>query len=300
MTYTVAGEYRYELRHAVGTPQTGYTYDPQVYTVVVYAYDNGFGMRAVAVVYDSDGNKILDITFAQRYAPLASDPSLMVDPPVKKTVRDQGEAPETDGTFTFQLEAEDPSYPMPTGSANGIKEMVIIGPGEKDFGTWSYTQTGVYVYRISEINNHEAGYAYDTTIYTITDEVTDEGGQLVNTRTITNPEDENVDAYAFVNRYAKVQAELATDEPTETPAGTAAATVQASEVNRVQYITRVQSDNVVRYGSTSPKTGDNSKNRLYRSMLCLSGLTAVLVCVMIWWRKKRNGTVSPIDPDETE
>lgn len=99
------------------------------------------------------------------------------DPPVKKTISG---TPSEDGTFTFKLEAENKSNPMPDGSNDGVKLMTIMGAGEEDFGTWSYTEFGSYHYTVSEANNDESGYTYDTTVYTITDIVTDVGGQLEN------------------------------------------------------------------------------------------------------------------------
>lgn len=64
--------------------------------------------------------------------------------------------------------------------------MTIVGSGSEDFGTWSYTEAGVYYYSISEVNVGEDGYAYDTGVYTITDSVKDVAGRLELTRTVTS------------------------------------------------------------------------------------------------------------------
>jgi len=198
----MAGIYSYEIQQTVVSAQTGYTYDRKVYRVEVYATNTAGGLQADVVVYNENGLKVPNITFENQYAPLASDPSIMVDPPVKKTVSG---SPDKDGTFTFKLEAENKSNPMPSGSADGVKLMTIVGPGEEDFGTWSYTETGVYAYTISEVNNGQTGYNYDTTVYTITDNVTDANGQLTVTRTVTNAANQPVDAYDFVNKYTSVR-----------------------------------------------------------------------------------------------
>lgn len=107
----------------------------------------------------------------------------------------------TKGTFIFQLEAKDKTSPMPAGSRDGIKRMTIVGPGEEDFGTWSYTQSGTYYYTVSEVHTGEAGYTYDTEVYTITDSVKNEDGQLVVTLTITNANNKAVSNFTFINHY---------------------------------------------------------------------------------------------------
>ena len=202
VTYSTVGTYSYEIRQTVASPQTGYTYDRQVYTVEVYATNTAGGLQADVVVYNENGLKVPAIVFENAYEPLASDPSIMVDPPVKKTVSG---SPGVNGTFTFKLEAEDKSDPMPAGSKDGVKLMTIIGPGEEDFGTWSYTKAGTYHYTISEVDNGETGYTYDTTVYTITDCVTDADGQLTVARTVTNAANRPVDSYYFVNKYTSVK-----------------------------------------------------------------------------------------------
>ena len=189
------GRYRYELSQVVQTAKPGYTYDKRVYTIEVYVNGNT-GVQIV--VKKPDGSKTNNIVFENTYDAAATDPSLMVDPPIKKTVSGN---PETKGVFTFKLEARDHSWPMPSGSKNGIKMLTINGPGEDDFGVWSYTKAGVYNYTVSEVNNGENGYTYDTAVYTITDTVTDVNAQLVLDRVVTNKLNKPVTSYAFINEY---------------------------------------------------------------------------------------------------
>jgi pilin isopeptide linkage protein len=127
-----------------------------------------------------------------------SDPLLMVDPPLKKTVSG---SPDHDSTFTFKLEASDSSQPMPSGSLNGVKTITITGSGEGEFGTWSYEREGAYYYTVTEVNTGEAGYAYDPAVYTITDMVKGEDGTLVVSRTVTNATNKTVSSFTFINRY---------------------------------------------------------------------------------------------------
>ena len=198
ITYTSAGTYRYEARQIIPTNTTGYTYDQQVYTITVHVTNTSGGIVTEVIVQNSNGDKVSDISFDNKYSPLASDPSLMVDPPVKKTVSGN---PSKSSTFTFRLTAQDSASPMPAGSTNGVKTITIVGSGEADFGTWSYTSEGTYFYTVSEVNSGETGYKYDSMVYTITDTVKDVDGQLMVTRVVTNASVKQVSDYTFINEY---------------------------------------------------------------------------------------------------
>lgn len=259
ITYGTTGTYRYELRQTVASVQTGYTYDMQVYTVTVYVTNPASGLQADVVIENENNLKVSAMTFANRYAPLASDPSIMVDPPVRKTVSG---SPSADGTFTFKLEAEDKSNPIVAGSKDGVKLMTIKGPGEEDFGTWSYTKAGTYQYTISEVNNSETGYTYDKAIYTITDVVTDVNGQLTVDRTVTNTDNKMVDGYDFVNRYTPVKRG-------STPTGGGG----------IMKIIR------------SVKTGDDTLIGLYQALFLIAGV-ALTACVVYLVRNRRKRGVN--------
>ncbi|MGL6200572.1 MAG: Spy0128 family protein [Lachnospiraceae bacterium] len=257
ITCSTTGTYSYEITQSVSVEQTGYTYDTQVYTVWVYAKYVDGDLKTEVVVINDKGVKVSAITFANTYAPLTSDPDIMVDPAVKKTVNG---TPSEDGTFIFKLEAENKSNPMPTGSEDGVKLMTIMGEGEEDFGTWSYTEIGTYHYTVSELNNDESGYTYDTTIYTITDLVTDADGQLEVTRTVTNVNNEPVDSYDFVNQYTS-------DAEHSGITGTGATTGGTS-------------------GNTKGvKTGDDTRPELYLILLII-GVMVLLAYISYKVRKK--------------
>jgi len=192
--YTRPGVYRYELRQ-VSEQKPGYIYDERAYTIAAYVDSS---LRVEIIVTNADGTKAQSIAFRNIYGVLPSDPALMADPPVRKTVSGN---PKNNGIFTFKLAARDASNPMPAGSAEGVKMVRITGQGEENFGTWSYGKAGTYYYDISEVNAGEAGYTYDKTIYTITDTVVDENGRLVLSRVITNAQNKQVTTLAFINQY---------------------------------------------------------------------------------------------------
>lgn len=91
---------------------------------------------------------------------------------------------------------------MPEGSSSGIKKVSYNGAGEYEFGTFELNAVGTYVYQMSEDNTGTAGYTYDTSTYTVTYEVKDEGGSLVATRTITK-DGKTVEKTIFTNTYSE-------------------------------------------------------------------------------------------------
>jgi len=196
LSYSQQGVFRYELFQILeGKP--GYTYDNRVYVAEAYV-DTVSGVELI--VLNADGTKAEAIAFKNIYGALPSDPALMVDPPVKKTVSG---SPNRSSVFTFKLAARDASNPMPEGSVNGVKTIQITGSGEGGFGTWSYDKPGVYYYAVSEVNAGEAGYTYDTAVYAFTDTVTEKDDRLILSRAVTNGLNKPVTALAFINKYSE-------------------------------------------------------------------------------------------------
>ena len=77
----------------------------------------------------------------------------------------EGAAPSVPEEFVVQMEAEDPSYPMPEGSVDGIFEMVISGNSFMSFPSMSYTEPGIYTYTIEQIAGLNPLCAYDPSVY---------------------------------------------------------------------------------------------------------------------------------------
>lgn len=113
-----------------------------------------------------------------------------------------GDKPALESDFTFVLRAKDADSPMPSGSPDGARELVITGEGSAEFAPITFTRPGVYEYTVSEINGGEDGYTYDTEVYTVRFEVTEnaEGG-LTCTRTITKSGGAAASDAEFVNEY---------------------------------------------------------------------------------------------------
>ena len=103
------------------------------------------------------------------------------DPPIWKLVQDKNNAAHDDDVFKFRMSPADPSYPMPNAgeatydTETGSLTIEKQGPGEYEFG-WMYfgpEHVGkTFSYKVYEVEGDDANYKYDTMIYTMTIEVT--------------------------------------------------------------------------------------------------------------------------------
>jgi len=253
------GVYTYSLS-CTTIPKPGYHVDERLYIIEIYVPENEEG---ISVIYKSDEAKVSEMVFNHTYGVLPSDPAVMVDPPVQKTVKGN---PPTGSTFSFKLMAEKPTYPMPAKSENGVKIMTIIGPGELEFGTWSYTQAGTYRYTVFEVDSKVPGYAYDNTIYTITDVVTAENGQLVVARTVkNNTNDKEVLALSFINSYTSPERPGSPNNPPHRPGSPG-------------------------WSGTGPKTGDF--NNLTKGII-IFGLNLIIIIFIIQVIRLQNKVRKP-------
>lgn len=200
VTFTNPGIYPYQINVKKPFAADGYSVVPEAFQVTVFVKNLEGKLSVQTVVETDNGRKTGGIRFENTYTPKASDPRLMADPPVQKTV--SGNPPGM-MTFTFALTAGDESFPMPEGSINGVKKINIIGAGQTSFGTWAYTREGIYHYEIAEVPLAARWYSYDKSVYTITDYVEDIAGQLLVTRSVMNEEKKPVSSFIFNNKYQK-------------------------------------------------------------------------------------------------
>ena len=274
------GVYRYRLLQVIGTTKPNYTYDKRIYTIEVHVKNS---LSAEIVIINEDGSKAANIRFTNTYAALPTKPSLMVDPPVKKTVSGN---PSHNGTFVFKLSPgsslsrPDLSQPMPAGSVNGVKTITIVGEGQSEFGTWCYDKAGVYFYTICEVNTGESGYTYDNALYHITDTVQDTNGQLVLSRVVTNDINKQVRNCTFVNIYSgganiipPAQPVSPVAPPGYPPAVTPVRPTEPSGPTDPQDPnSNIGPDNPAKgnwNNNNMPKTGDDSNTTLYLILLAL-------------------------------
>ena len=171
--------------------------------------------------------------------------------PVKVEV--EGAAPSVPEEFVVQMEAEDPSYPMPEGSVDGIFEMVISGNSFMSFPSMSYTEPGIYTYTIEQIAGLNPLCAYDPSVYHLKVSVTnaqDGSGLTAMVALRSEDADEKLAEAMFTNRYG------------------------TSPVPR---------------DSNPPKTGDESNILLY-GYLALVSIAGLVVSVVIQKRGKRRSS----------
>jgi len=195
--YSQQGLYRYEMYQIIGAGMQGCTYDTCVYLIEIHV---GMDLGSEVVLLNQSGEKEMGIMFENGFDIFPSDSVLMADPPVKKIVSGN---PRYNPVFEFRLVAQDISYPMPVGSIDGTKVIKITGPGEGEFGTWSYDIAGTYYYTVYEVDTGANGYIYDKTVYTITDMVREENGNLIVSRVVTNDLNKPVPDFAFINRFSE-------------------------------------------------------------------------------------------------
>lgn len=177
--YDKPGEHTYTVREVVpdGGMANGVTYDTREFSAHVSVTDNGAGALEASVTYP-DG----DIAFENAYTPAATTAT------IRATKRLEGAALSA-GQFTFQL----------TDAETG--EVVQTAPNAKDGSVTfllPYTAADAgktFTYKVSEVDDGQAGVTYDGSSYTVTVQVEDDGhGQLV--ATVSSDE-----ALAFTNRY---------------------------------------------------------------------------------------------------
>ena len=116
----------------------------------------------------------------------------------------EGAAPSVPEEFVVQMEAEDPSYPMPEGSVDGIFEMVISGNSFMSFPSMSYTEPGIYTYTIEQIAGLNPLCAYDPSVYHLKVSVTnaqDGSGLTAMVALRSEDADEKLAEAMFTNRY---------------------------------------------------------------------------------------------------
>lgn len=171
-------------------------------TFEVTVSDNGDGTISVDAAAQATAGK--QVSFTNAYSADPTDPSDPADPTsgVVSVSKDLTGRDLRDGEFSFQIAAagEYGSAASPaslTGTNDAEGNVTFDGDG------FVFSEPGEYRFTISEVDNGVAGVTYDTSEYTATATVTDDGnGQLEVTWEVTDADGAAVDAIAFKNSYA--------------------------------------------------------------------------------------------------
>jgi len=202
ISYVDPGVYRYELYQVIELELPGYVYDERVLILEAHVFTDPSNndIHVELIIWNKDNTKANEIVFNNTYGYTPTDPNLMPDYSVVKSVTGN---PANPSTFTFRLAAQNPNDPMPAGSVGGVKTVTVMGSGTASFGKWSYTSPGTYIYTVNEVAPvpPETGYVYDSATYRITDTVADQGGQLTLNRVVTNAANNVVTSFTFINSY---------------------------------------------------------------------------------------------------
>ena len=198
--YTEAGTYTYTMSEKAGN-EAGVTYDKTSHKVTVEVADNGQGQLVATITSEQP-------VFTNTYTKPAPAADTITIEATKTLVGKELEA----GKYEFELKEGDKVIGTATNAADG---KVV-------FPSITYTEAGTHTYTVAEKAGNEENVAYDTTVHTVTVEVTDNGqGKLVSTITGNKP--------AFVNKYT-----APTPPPTPNPnpqqPTPATATIQANKV----------------------------------------------------------------------
>ncbi len=191
--FSEPGTYVYTISESDGG-LPNWSYDSTVYTVT-YVVTQENGQLYVEQTIEQNGSLAERVLFVNRYMQSAG-----VDFPIAEKIIIGEDAPKT--TFTFVMRGEN-GAPMPEGSEGGSKTVLLTGAGEIDFGSIYFTESGIYVYTISELNGGLNNWIYDETVYTVTltvEEVEGQDGQFAAEYTIER-NGELGDNIRFVNEY---------------------------------------------------------------------------------------------------
>lgn len=193
LDFTKAGTYTFDIIQTPGSTP-GLTYDNSTITmtVVVTEEEASFTVSPPTIMRDGVPS---DILFTNIYAAQSvTTENLMIEKIVS------GETPATPSTFVFNLIAGHERYPMPVNAVGATAELSLAGQGVGSFDSWTYEETGIYVYTVVEQDTQIEDYTYDARVYTVTDVVIDTAGVLSFSRSIHDGETE-VSSIIFTNRY---------------------------------------------------------------------------------------------------
>ena len=195
----------------------------------------------------------------------AADYSCTVTIPVEVQVMEDSVPSDVD--FTITLTPNESGNPMPAASSITITDSEI---GE--FGPITYTKPGDYIYTVTQVKGSQKYFTYDTTSYTVTVRVVNDGEGGLTSETWAIEEDAGVktDAILFTNAYDPPVAPTPT--PTQKP-------TTRSTLTTIKHTTPKVS---------SPKTGDETNLIVLGCLTGISLLGLIGLTVVFYWSRKRN------------
>lgn len=123
------------------------------------------------------------------------------------TINLEGSLPEVDEAYTIVMKADNPAYPMPEGSKNGLFSMVVTGADTAKLPGIRFPSLGIYTYTIFQEAGTNELAVYDDSAYNLVVYVTNnESGSGLETTILLYllGETEKYEEVAFNNNYAQV------------------------------------------------------------------------------------------------
>lgn len=207
LTFDAVDTY-YFLLEEVDDGEAGYTYDSTVYHVTVAVTDDGTGALTASARYTTaDGVPVQTPTFANAYVPAPVSFLLGGAKVMENKLL-------TADTYTFDLVELDEDGAVKDGGLT-LSAKNTVTPGDAYRGGFAfddpasgadedytavYTHTGKWYYKITERDGNLGGVTYDTSEYVVTVTVTDVGGQLSASQSVTK-NGGTADTVVFSNRY---------------------------------------------------------------------------------------------------
>ena len=140
------------------------------------------------------------LTVLSTVAFAAESPSFEL--PVK--VKLSGSPPADEEDYKIVLQADNPDYPMPIGSKDGIFTMTIRGENTVKFPEIEYSSLGIYTYKIDQLKGTNKLATYDDKSYHLVVYVTNAvGGSGLETTVLLYlvGEEGKLDEVIFENKY---------------------------------------------------------------------------------------------------
>lgn len=143
-------------------------------------------MPTLAYNMPMDSTKINHFTWGVEEQPTqqpTQEPTTPVEPEANQyimAVRKQFSTvePTTAAQFSFNLTSQDKNAPMPAGQVGGTYSFAINGASKVSLPPISYNKAGKYTYTVAEQNTAQAGYTYDTSVYTVVVNVQKKGDKI--------------------------------------------------------------------------------------------------------------------------
>ena len=193
--YEAPGTHTYTLREACPNAlglYKGVTYDGTTYTVVTTVSDNGDG--TLTVTHKLEGTTE-SAGFTNKYHAMSTQVSIGAIKVLEGRELKKDE-------FSFKLVGE------------GIESTVTNdADGKINFDKFEYSESGTYVYTISEVKGDEAGITYDKSVFTATVNVVDDGEGNLKANVAFTKGDKSVEGIVFNNTYKKPETPVPTSDP---------------------------------------------------------------------------------------